>query len=118
MLNITDIAKICHQANKAYCESIGDISQKDWDDSPDWQKVSAVSGVSYHLNTPDAKVSDTHVEWFGHKLREGWKYGPIKDPDKKEHPCMVPFEKLPIEQQIKDYLFKGIVDSLKDFINK
>lgn len=118
MISIQDVAKVCHQANKAYCESLGDNSQKDWEKAPDWQKASAVSGVVYHLDNPHALVSDSHVEWYSQKLRDGWKYGLIKDPEKKEHPCMVPFEKLPMDQQIKDHLFKGIIDSLRNFVKR
>jgi hypothetical protein len=46
------------------------------------------------------------------KLADGWKYGPVKYPEKKEHPCMVPFAELPKEQQLKDALFRHIVPAL------
>ena len=46
------------------------------------------------------------------KLDDGWKYGPVKDAEKKEHPCLVPFEQLPKEQQAKDYLFRGAVHAM------
>lgn len=47
------------------------------------------------------------------RLDEGWKYGPIKDADKKEHPCMVPFADLPAAQQAKDYIFRAVVHALR-----
>jgi hypothetical protein len=47
------------------------------------------------------------------KKAAGWIYGPVKDPEKKEHPCIVPYDQLPIEQRTKDYLFKAIVDCFK-----
>jgi len=28
-----NIAKVCHEANRAYCESIGDNSQLSWEDA-------------------------------------------------------------------------------------
>ena len=43
------------------------------------------------------------------KADEGWKYGPVKDADKKEHPCFLPYHNLPLEQRMKDYLFGAIV---------
>ena len=27
-MDVYDVAKVCHEVNKAYCESIGDMSQK------------------------------------------------------------------------------------------
>ena len=44
-----DIARICHEANAAYCLSLGDTSQTDWDNAPDWQKKSAINGVKFHM---------------------------------------------------------------------
>ena len=39
-MNIKQIAKTCHEVNKAFCESIGDASQPSWNDAPQWQKIS------------------------------------------------------------------------------
>ena len=109
-------AKICHEANKAFCESIGDFSQLGWEDAPDWQKQSAINGVDFHLGN-DTKASDSHVSWMKEKINDGWVYGEAKDAEKKTHPCIVPYEQLPIEQQSKDYIFKGIVDAFKKYRN-
>lgn len=107
------IAKICHETNRAYCQTIGDNSQLAWEESPEWQRQSAINGVKYHLKNPDAKPSDSHNSWLQEKRETGWKYGPVKDVEKKEHPCFVEYEELPVEQQKKDYLFKAIVDALR-----
>lgn len=42
-MNIEQTAKTAHEVNRAYCLSIGDISQPSWEDAPDWQKKSAVN---------------------------------------------------------------------------
>ncbi len=118
MLTVNKVAMICHQANKALCESLGELSQKNWEDSPDWQKNSAINGVNFCLNNPDAPPSANHESWLKQKLEEGWKYGPTKDAEKKEHPCCVPYDELPEEQKSKDHLFKAIVQSLRGFIQK
>lgn len=112
-LDVESIAKVCHQVNKAYCESIGDQSQVDWEDAPAWQQTSAIQGVRFVFANPDAPPSANHKSWLEVKKNEGWKYGPVKDVDKKEHPCFVPYDELPIEQRTKDYLFRSVVNSLK-----
>lgn len=108
-----DIARVCHEVNRAYCESLGDASQVSWEQAPQWQKDSAVTGVRFHLANPESKPSDSHESWLKQKEKDGWKYGEKKDADKKEHPCFVPFEKLPKEQQAKDFLFLGVVRALE-----
>jgi len=107
------IAVVCHQANKKWCEANDDESQKDWKDAEDWQKESAINGVEFRLNNPEAKHDAQHNSWMKEKVDQGWVYGPIKDAEKKTHPCIVPFEQLPVFQQKKDALFCAIVDALK-----
>jgi hypothetical protein len=108
-----DIAKIAHEINKSYCESIGDNSQPYWENAPDWQKSSAINGVQFHLDNPNATPSASHESWLKQKTEEGWKYGLVKDAEKKEHPCFLPYEQLPTEQKSKDYLFRQVIHSLK-----
>ena len=111
---IEQIALVCHEANRAYCETTGDLSQLVWGLAPQWQKDSAINGVKFHLDNPDAGPSGSHENWLKEKQATGWKYGPVKDPEKKEHPCFVPYSELPRVQQVKDYIFHGIVKAFHD----
>ena len=67
------------------------------------------------LDNPDAPPSASHESWLAVKEADGWKYGEVKDPENKEHPCFVPYEQLPEEQKAKDHLFKAVVEALKPF---
>lgn len=106
---VEQIARVCHETNRAYCETLGDRSQKPWNEAEEWQRQSAMQGVAFALSHPDAPASAQHDAWLADKAKDGWKYGPVKDAEKKEHPCFVPYDQLPPEQRIKDYLFKGVV---------
>jgi hypothetical protein len=100
-------ARAAHEANRAYCLALGDTSQPSWDEAPDWQKTSARAGVEGALggNTPE----QSHECWLEEKRRTGWSYGPVKDPDKREHPCFLPYDQLPPAQRAKDALFVAVV---------
>lgn len=113
-MNIEKIAQVAHEINKAFCSSIGDDSQPEWKDAPQWQKDSAIVGVQFHLDNPDASPSASHENWLKQKEEEGWKYGEVKNPETKEHPCFVSYENLPVEQRSKDYLFKQVIHSLSN----
>lgn len=115
-MSTADVSQVAHEINKAYCESIGDKSQPSWEDAPEWQKSSAVNGVKFHLDNPDASPSASHDSWLKQKEEEGWKYGPVKNAETKEHPCYVPYDQLPVEQRSKDYIFRQTIHSLKRFI--
>ena len=111
-MNITEIARVCHEVNRSYCEALGDTSQLPWEEAPGWQRDSAITGVQFHLANPDAPASASHVSWAAQKFAEGWTYGQVKDPEKKTHPCLTDFNNLPTEQKAKDFLFKGTVAAL------
>ena len=109
---LDQIAKVCHEANRAYCETLGDNSQPAWESAPDWQKDSARNGVKFHLaqlaTGVEPSPSASHEKWLEQKRAEGWKFGPVKDPAKKEHPCFVGYDELPLDQRRKDYIFAAI----------
>lgn len=109
---IYNIAKVCHEANAAYCETLDDGSQKPWEIAPGWQRDSAIKGVALHLDNPGLPPSASHDAWMAEKLRDGWVYGEKKDSERKTHPCIVSFSDLPREQQLKDVLFTAIVRAL------
>lgn len=112
-LKVERIAKACHNINRAYCEALGDDSQLPWEEAPEWQRESARTVVRYHLEHSETTPSDSHKSWLTQKELEGWKYGPVKDADKKEHPCFVPYEELPPAQQAKDFIFLAVVRELE-----
>lgn len=89
----------------------GDLSQPAYDNAPEWQLASSergVIGVLLEGNTPE----QSHRCWLEHKRADGWTYGPIKDPEAKTHPCMVPYAELPPAQRLKDDLFVTTVNAV------
>jgi hypothetical protein len=111
--DITFIAKVAHEVNRAYCQALGDMSQPSWEDAPEWQRTSAINGVKHHLANPDTTPEESHAVWLKEKLDTGWKWGAVKNPETKEHPCCVSYHALAPSDKAKDYLFRAIVRQLK-----
>jgi hypothetical protein len=55
---------------------------------------------------------DSHNSWLAEKRRDGWVYGPVKNPKAKQHPCCVPYEDLTEEQKRNDVLFLAVARAL------
>lgn len=114
---IEKIARVTHEVNRAI-----QISQLDpapslsWDDAPEWQRESARQGVFSALagSTPE----QLHESWLRFKTDDGWSYGEVKDEVAKTHPCFVPYEELPPDQRLKDYVFQAVVTSMNKALNK
>ena len=117
-MTVEDIAKVCHEVNRVYCQSLGDHSQVPWEQAPEWQRLSAVAGVEHRLANPGAPVSASHDSWLAFKKEDGWVYGPKKDVEKRQHPCMVPYDELPPEQRTKDALFVTIVEACRHGVRR
>ena len=104
-------AQAAHEANRAYCTALGDTSQFPWEQAPEWQRESCrvgVRGVLNDGNTPE----QSHELWLKHKEADGWRYGEVKDPVAKTHPCFVPYDQLPPEQRAKDHVFVTVVRAM------
>jgi len=106
---IITAARAAHEANRILCIALGDNSQPNWENAPEWQKQSAVKGVEMILSNPDTTPEQSHEGWLAEKAATGWKYGPVKNPETKEHPCFVPYGKLPESQRLKDEMFGLVV---------
>lgn len=115
VLDIERAAKQAHEAIRAYCISIGDNSQLEWDKAPAWLQGSAIAGVRFILEHPNVKPGQQHEAWMKHKQQEGWVYGSVKDETRKTHPCLVPYEQLPEAQRRKDAIF---IDAVNDYFDK
>jgi len=106
------IARVCHEANRAFCEAQGDNTHLPWNESSVWQKPSVYQGVCHVQANPTCSPAESHENWLKEKRSQGWTYGPLKDEEKKTHPCMKPYDELPPNQQVKDALFIAIVKAL------
>jgi len=111
-ITLARIAKTAHEVNRAYCASIGDTSQPSWEGAPEWQRESALLGVTNILSGVVTTPAQSHESWIKQKLADGWVWGKNKNAALKEHPCMVPYVDLPPEQKVKDALFYAVVTSL------
>lgn len=110
--SIEAIAKVCHEANRALCAALGDDSQKPWAEAADWQRESAIKGVQFAMDNPDADPSAQHAAWCRDKLAAGWAYGPEKNEAMRQHPCLVAYDLLPVGQKAKDHIFRAIVRAM------
>jgi ryanodine receptor 2 len=56
----------------------------------------------------------SHDTWARQRLKDGWRYGPKRDDEKKEHPSLMPYDKLPESE--KEYDRKSAIETLKKII--
>lgn len=79
MMDAVKIAGVCHEANAAYCRMLGDDSQPNWEEAPDWQSKSVIEGVVAAMKNPERTPAEGHLAWFDSKAADGWTWGAEKD---------------------------------------
>ena len=109
ILVISNAAKVAHDANRSYCQTLGDFSQEPWETAPEWQRRSAIAGVEAIVANSKLTPEQSHESWMRMKLDDGWIYSEVKDANKKTHPCLIEYQELPIEQRKKDSIFGAVV---------
>jgi RyR domain len=57
---------------------------------------------------------NTHENWARRRVDEGWRYGPARDDAKKEHPSLVPYERL--SESEKDYDRTTAMETVKTIL--
>lgn len=108
--DLEQIAKTCHETNRLLqIANDEEFISPEWDNAPDWQKQSAISGVKKALEGETPR--QLHISWMQQKINDGWNYAPVKDAEQKLHPCLIEYENLPVEQKIKDQMFYAVVNS-------
>ena len=45
---------------------------------------------------------NVHEVWAAGRIAAGWKYGPVRDEIKKEHPCLISYEELTEDEKEYD----------------
>lgn len=112
---VTPIARVVHAANSALQALDGDPAPSlPWDAETPEIRASAIAGVRAALN--GATPEELHETWVRKKAAAGWVRGPVKDPDAKTHPCMVPYRQLPPGQKVKDAVLQAVTVAMAPFI--
>ena len=102
-------AEAAHEVNRAYCAAIGDISHLSWLQTPEEIKQSVRAGVRLIIDRGTTGPEQQHQAWLDHYKAKGWRWGPVKDAGKKQHPCLLPWAELPLWQRAKDQIFGHVV---------
>lgn len=111
------IASVAHAVNDAYRLAIGEEQKGPWQEQTPEFKSKHLQGVMNHLMNPGGiDPQKSHDLWLSHKLRTGWRYGPVQDDAAKVHPCLLPYSELPDSQRAKDYIFVAVCNSLGEIL--
>jgi len=100
-------AHIVHCMNNEICK-LNNEQTIEWKDLPDYM-LEGLKGAVWSGRTP----RESHEAWMQDRLANGWVLGPVKSIENKVSPCLVPYDKLPYSQKVKDCLVTGMNEFLK-----
>jgi len=50
----------------------------------------------------EALARNTHEVWAQERMAQGWRFGPERNDQRKEHPSLIPYEQLPEKEKVYD----------------
>ena len=117
LFTLDQLAEMAHEANRAYQRILQEPVSPPWPELSEEAKESTRIGVrmTVDLKTGEHRrpnMGDLHNSWLATKLRAGWRYAPVRNDERKEHPNLLPYEALGPSQQVKDQLFTHVLFAL------
>jgi RyR domain len=94
--------------------AVSHLEENVLDYEPDPIDTSKVQLSDEILELTERLAENAHDVWAQQRREEGWRLGPRRDQDKKEHPSLVPYKELPEEE--KDYDRNTAMETLKAMI--
>ena len=110
-LSHEDIARVAYDANMRLNLLTG-VESPAWDDFTPEDRDLFIDGVRMQIEQPNRTIEQIHEDWVDDRIRNGWRYGTVRDHTRKTHPSIVPFAELSLVEKVKDTLFASIVTSL------
>ena len=56
-------------------------------------------------------AENVHEVWSQNRIKDGWKYGKVRNDERKETPCLIPYNELPESE--KEYDRNTALETLK-----
>ena len=54
------------------------------------------------LELGELLARNAHDVWARERMKQGWVYGHTRNDERKEHPCLIPYEELPESEKAYD----------------
>src|SRR6202000_2145274 len=98
-------------ARQSYLKGLGEPVHPNWEDLQDWQRDEFTERV--HLVLTGVTPAISHTNWLSLKSKLGWVYGPRLNSEKKQHPDLVPYDRLPMRRLVEDEFFLTVVREME-----
>jgi hypothetical protein len=108
-----EIAEACHELNRVLMRFSGTPVDPPWADIT-WQE-SAIADVAAARADPGLTPERMHEDWVTRKVVAGWTWGPVRDPERKTHPCIVlGYDDVPLRERVKDTAWLALIRAMDD----
>lgn len=109
-MDVESVARVAHEAVRAYQRQLGENPAPPWDESPSWLRTSVREGVD--LARAGASPAEVHAVWAASRLLDGCRHGPVRSVEQRTDPWLVGYEELSASQRAASALLTAVVTTL------
>jgi hypothetical protein len=114
-LVLVDVARLAYAAVAEHAWTFDGVDVS-WDDLEEDARELFIQMVREYAAHPEWTAERQHQAWVDTRLLEDWHYGATVDYQRRRHPLLVPFRRLPREEQMRRRLIAGVVASLTSYL--
>jgi len=102
-----EIARLIYEATRIEAGwSNRPVVPEAWEQRDEKFRKQFIEIVSQYLSMQELpSPEEAHISWMDAYLLMGWQYGETRNPIKKTHPDILPFDQLPKDERDKDAIF-------------
>lgn len=108
---IHEIGRVAHEAMCGVRMGFGRGDCPPWSDTSPAERSQAAHMVVTIMRRPNLDSAALHQDYVNDMIAKGWSLGEL-DVEAKRSPLLVPFDQLPVEQQVEDQVFRAVVMAL------
>lgn len=116
MVIVQELAELIWSINLLYTKTAGlPVTTVPWVATSEEERAKFIAAVEEQIKNPSSSPENSHKRWMKSKKQDGWTFGEFNRVG-KTHPCLVNYDELPPEQQLKDKLFMKLIKMMKNLV--
>ena len=114
-VTVPELAEALHTVTRLLGRTDGQTIST-WAELGNEDRLRSAMAINAIMRDSTRTAEELHNLWLQIKVSMGWKYGPVYNLGKLEHPCIISFDRLPTEEKLKDEIWLFLTELFRPYM--